>query len=250
MKITFMPQNIVIEGNPNKSLLQMAQENQIKIKSICNGKPSCAECRVKIIEGSGNVPPPGKEELNLIGTSYFIDNRRLSCQVRCFGSITVDLTEQMNKIDTQKKIKGVKTKDQKDVHAKQDTFILSDDEKAQAVQAAQAHPQPENRQENRPPQQNRPPNENRPPQQNRAPNENRQQNQNKPDNRNNRPQNQNKPPQQNKPDNRGQQNNNNNRPPKKQDNRPDIRAQNQNNLNNQKPAEPATKPVDQKENKE
>jgi ferredoxin len=227
MKITFMPQNIVIEGNPNKSLLQMAQENQIKIKSICNGKPSCAECRVKIIEGSGNVPPPGKEELNLIGTSYFIDNRRLSCQVRCFGSVTVDLTEQMNKIDTQKKIKGVKTKDQKDVHAKQDTFILSDDEKAQAVQAVQANhqhenkqgPKPEHRQENRP--------------------------------------HQNKPQQQNKPDNRNNQNNNNNnnnrqdnRPPKKPDNRPDIRAQNQNNMNNQKPANTNVKLVDNKDSKE
>ena len=115
MKIKFMPMNIEIDVNPNKSLLQMAQENQIKIKSICNGKPSCAECRVKITEGSSNVPPPGKEELNLIGTSYFIDNRRLSCQVRCFGSITVDLTEQLAKVDTQKKIKGVKAKDQKDM---------------------------------------------------------------------------------------------------------------------------------------
>lgn len=231
MKITFMPQNIVIEGNPNKSLLQMAQENQIKIKSICNGKPSCAECRVKITEGSGNVPPPGKEELNLIGTSYFIDNRRLSCQVRCFGSITVDLTEQMNKIDTQKKIKGVKTKDQKDVHAKQDTFILSDDERAQAAQAAAQGPKPEHRQENRPPSQN----------------------QNRPQQNNNRPPNQNKPQQQGKPDNRNNQNNNSrpdNRPPKKPDNRPDIRAQNQNNMNTPKPADQNAKPVDNKDSKE
>lgn len=227
MKITFMPQNIVIEGNPNKSLLQMAQENQIKIKSICNGKPSCAECRVKITEGSGNVPPPGKEELNLIGTSYFIDNRRLSCQVRCFGSITVDLTEQMNKIDTQKKIKGVKTKDQKDVHAKQDTFILSDDERKHQAQLAQAQAQQENKQgpklEHR--------NENRPQQQNRT-------------------QNQNKPQHQNKPDNRNNNNRQDNRPPKKPDNRPDIRAQNQNNMNHQKPADNNAKAADNKDSKE
>lgn len=225
-----MPQNIVIEGNPNKSLLQMAQENQIKIKSICNGKPSCAECRVKILEGSGNVPPPGKEELNLIGTSYFIDNRRLSCQVRCFGSITVDLTEQLTKVDTQKKIKGVKAKDQKDMHAKQDTMILSGVDNPQTPEPKPQHqgPKPEHRQENR------------------------QQNQNKPDNRNeNRPQNQ------NKPDNRNNQNQNNqnnnrqdNRPPKKPDNRPDIRAQNQNNMNNQKPADTNAKPVDNKDSKE
>lgn len=129
MKIKFMPQNIEIEGDSSKSILKLAQENGIKIKSICNGKPSCAECRVKITEGIANIQPPGKEELNLIGTSYFIDGRRLSCQVKCFGSVTVDLTEQLQKSDTQKKIKGVKSKDQKDIHAKQDTFILSDNEK-------------------------------------------------------------------------------------------------------------------------
>lgn len=158
MKIKFMPQNIEIEGNPNKSLLQMAQENQIKIKSICNGKPSCAECRVKITEGSSNVPPPGKEELNLIGTSYFIDNRRLSCQVRCFGSITVDLTEQLSKVDTQKKIKGVKSKDQKDMHAKQDTMILSGVDNPQ-----ENKPQNQSKPDNRNNQNNNNNNNNRPP---------------------------------------------------------------------------------------
>ncbi len=131
MKIKFMPQNIEIEANPLKSLLQLAQENQIKIKSICNGKPSCSECRIKILEGQNNTMPPAQEELNLIGTSYFIDGRRLSCQVKCFGSMTIDLSEQMNKIDSHKKIKGVKTKDQKDIQAKQDTFILSGHEKKQ-----------------------------------------------------------------------------------------------------------------------
>ena len=127
-----MPQNIEIEGDSSKSILKLAQENGVKIKSICNGKPSCAECRIKILEGVENIQPPGKEELNLIGTSYFIDQRRLSCQVKCYGSVTVDLTEQINKTETQKKIKGIKNKDQKDIHAKQDTFILSGSEKEKA----------------------------------------------------------------------------------------------------------------------
>lgn len=124
-----MPDNIEVAVDPKKSIMEIAHENGIKIKSICNGKPSCAECRVKIIEGTSNIPEPGKEEISLIGTNYFIDGRRLSCQVHCFGSVTVDLTEQLTKTNTQKKIKGVRTQDQKDMKAKQDTFILSDDEK-------------------------------------------------------------------------------------------------------------------------
>jgi 2Fe-2S ferredoxin len=143
-KIKFLPQNIEVPVDPEKSLLKIAQENGVKIKSICNGTPSCAECRVKIVEGDQSVPPPSKAELNLIGTSYFLDGRRLSCQVRCFGSVTVDLTEQVNKVDTQKKVKGVKFKDQKDIHAKQDTLILVDDPKAAKEQA----PAPQNQNQN------------------------------------------------------------------------------------------------------
>ena len=117
---------VEIPVDPTKSLLQLATENNIKIKSICNGVPSCSECRIKIVEGAHCVPEPSKAELNLIGTTYYLDGRRLSCQVRCFGSITVDMTEQLNKTDTQKKIKGLRVKDQKEVHAKQDTMILAE----------------------------------------------------------------------------------------------------------------------------
>lgn len=125
MKIKFIPQNIELEGNPDKTLLQLAQENGISIKSICNGVPSCAECRIRIVEGDHVVPPPGLAELNLIGTSYYLDGRRLSCQVRCLGSMTIDMTEQIGRMDSIKKVKGVKLREQRDVQAKQDTLVLS-----------------------------------------------------------------------------------------------------------------------------
>ncbi len=132
MKIKFMPQNIECDVDPSKSLLDIARANGIKIKSICNGVPSCAECRVRILEGENSIPEPGKAELSLIGTSYHLDGRRLSCQVRCFGPVTVDLTEQLAKVDTQKKVRGFRQKDQKEVSAVQDTMILN---KPEAVPA-------------------------------------------------------------------------------------------------------------------
>lgn len=125
MKIKFMPQNVEADVDPSKSLMKIAMEAGLKIKSICGGVASCGECRVKIIEGDNSIPEPGKPELNLIGTSYFLDGRRLSCQVRCFGSVTVDLTEQLNKVDTQKKVRGFRSKDTKELSAVQDTMILS-----------------------------------------------------------------------------------------------------------------------------
>jgi ferredoxin len=97
MKVKFVPQNIELEINPGQSVLDLAQQNDIHIQSVCKGIPSCAECRVYIKEGDHNVMPPQPKELELIGTAYFIDQRRLSCQLRCFGDVTIDLTEQIEK---------------------------------------------------------------------------------------------------------------------------------------------------------
>lgn len=97
MKVKFLPQNVEYEIELNESVLHLAQRNDIHIQSVCKGIPSCAECRIQIKAGEHNVPPPGSKELNLIGTAYYVDQSRLSCQLRCFGDIEVDLTEQIEK---------------------------------------------------------------------------------------------------------------------------------------------------------
>lgn len=97
MKVKFVPQNVEFEIKPGESVMHVAQDNGLYVKSVCKGVPSCAECRVRVIEGEHNVLPPGSEELALIGTGHFIDRRRLSCQLKCFGDITVDMTEQLEK---------------------------------------------------------------------------------------------------------------------------------------------------------
>lgn len=125
MKIKFLPQNIEVEGSPDKTLLQIAIDNKVEIRSICKGVLTCAECRVRIVEGENNVLPPTKAELSMIGTSHFIDGRRLSCQVRCFGDVTVDLTEQLEKSANQtKKIRGFRTSKNMDSKAVNDTMLL------------------------------------------------------------------------------------------------------------------------------
>lgn len=75
----------------------LAHDNGITIHSTCNGMPSCAECRVKVVDGDWNLNPPSRKELGLIGTGYYIDQRRLSCQMLCFGDVTVDVAEQLEK---------------------------------------------------------------------------------------------------------------------------------------------------------
>lgn len=126
MKVKVKPLNVEFESTPDKSLKQLCLENGVQIKSTCRGIPQCAECRIKIEDGEYNVLPPTKAEINLIGSSYFVDQRRLSCQVRCFGDITIDVTEQLEKVETQnKKIRGFKPKHQVESHAVQDTMVLA-----------------------------------------------------------------------------------------------------------------------------
>lgn len=134
MKIRFVPTGQEIEGTPDKTLLQLCVDNKIEIRSICKGVPSCAECRVKLVEGEANVLPPTKAELSLIGSSYYLDQRRLSCQLRCFGDVTVDLTDQIEAQNNQnKKVRGFRVQGQKgqslESKAVQGTMVLEESTK-------------------------------------------------------------------------------------------------------------------------
>lgn len=97
MKVKFLPMDVELEIKPGQSVMTLAHQNNIHISSVCNGMPSCAECRVRVVENDHNVIPPSPKELSLIGNGYFLDQRRLSCQLQCFGDITVDVTEQIER---------------------------------------------------------------------------------------------------------------------------------------------------------
>lgn len=132
MKIKLLPSNQEIDNDPNKTLLQVCLDNKIELKSICKGVPSCAECRVKVVSGENNLIPPAKAELSLIGTSYYLDGRRLSCQARAFGDVTLDITDHLNKDDnSNKKLRGFRAQGpQVESKAIQGTLVLEESTKA------------------------------------------------------------------------------------------------------------------------
>ncbi len=102
MKVKFLPSGEEHEIEANESILHLAQKVGLHIQSVCKGIPSCAECRVQIKEGEHHVLPPNKKEIDLIGTAHYVDLSRLSCQLRCFGDVTVDLSEQIEKQERNK----------------------------------------------------------------------------------------------------------------------------------------------------
>ncbi len=97
MKVKFLPSGEEHEIESNETILHLAQRCGLYIQSVCKGIPSCAECRVQLVEGEHHVLPPSKKELSLIGTAHYVDLSRLSCQLRCFGDVIVDLSEQVEK---------------------------------------------------------------------------------------------------------------------------------------------------------
>jgi ferredoxin len=163
VKVKFMPQNIELEIRPDQSVMNLAHENNIPIRSVCNGMPSCAECRVRLIDGEYNVPPPSRKELNLIGTGHFIDQRRLSCQLFCFGDITVDLAEQLEKEGegpVPKKFLARANKERVEDYNSVGGVLIEQDEALIKQAEAEAHQQAERRPEGQ--QQRRPQGERRP----------------------------------------------------------------------------------------
>ncbi len=97
MKITFLPQNISTEITSGKSVMDIAREKKLPVSSSCNGMCTCAECRIYVVKGEAHILPPSTKEMELIGGGYYIDNRRLACQLFCFGDVTVDLSEQVER---------------------------------------------------------------------------------------------------------------------------------------------------------
>ncbi|MCA9521447.1 MAG: 2Fe-2S iron-sulfur cluster binding domain-containing protein [Myxococcales bacterium] len=78
--IRFIPQNVEIEVCSETSVLAAAQKAGLSIATICNGKASCSECRIKIHDGEDNMSPIVFKEKEHLGNLYFITKERLACQ--------------------------------------------------------------------------------------------------------------------------------------------------------------------------
>ena len=135
-KVTFLPNNVEFEIDSNQSVLELSQEKKIPIRFSCNGVPSCAECRIRIVEGEENVNPPSKKEVELIGNVSFVDSRRLACQLFCFGDVKVDLSDHLKESSAEEgssdlQQEGTEKDSEKTSSANnkiQDTFALDEDE--------------------------------------------------------------------------------------------------------------------------
>ena len=127
MKLKFIPQNVEVDVDPGKTVLEISRELGFPVQSSCNGLCACGDCRVLVPEGENCLLPPSNKELKLIGPGRYIDQRRLACQLYCFGPVTVDLSEQEKRAKrgkiSQQFLKKAKKNSPEETYSKQDILI-------------------------------------------------------------------------------------------------------------------------------
>lgn len=77
-----------IETDSGSSLLSTLADNGIHLSSACGGKGSCAQCRVQVPSGGGEILPTEKVHFS---RKEIKDNWRLGCQVKIKDNIDIKL---------------------------------------------------------------------------------------------------------------------------------------------------------------
>lgn len=78
----------VIETNSGKSLLSTLSDENVHLPSACGGKGSCAQCKVQVIEGGGDILPT--EQVHFSRREQK-DHWRLGCQVKVKDNIKISV---------------------------------------------------------------------------------------------------------------------------------------------------------------
>ncbi|MCA9690526.1 MAG: 2Fe-2S iron-sulfur cluster binding domain-containing protein [Myxococcales bacterium] len=96
--ITFIePEGVrVIEASPGQTLLEIAEENGVKMGSACGGVCACSSCHCWIRAGLNTLPEMEEDEEDRLDMGFDVrPYSRLGCQVRVArDDLTVELTEE------------------------------------------------------------------------------------------------------------------------------------------------------------
>jgi adenylate cyclase len=72
------------------SILEASRWAAIPHTSVCGGRGRCSTCRVRIVEGADELPPPGEAEVRTLARIGNPVAVRLACQVRPRGDVRVE----------------------------------------------------------------------------------------------------------------------------------------------------------------
>ena len=71
------------------SVLEASRSHHVPHLSMCGGRARCSTCRVRIVAGGDQCPPPAQNELDTLKRIHAPEGTRLACQLRPQGNVTV-----------------------------------------------------------------------------------------------------------------------------------------------------------------
>jgi len=77
-------EDVVVEAQVGKSILEVAQENEIDLEGACDGSMACSTCHVVFEQKHFDVlPKPEEEEEDMLDLAFGLtDTSRLGCQIK------------------------------------------------------------------------------------------------------------------------------------------------------------------------
>lgn len=78
--------------SPGGKLLNVLADNKLYVSSACGGGGTCAQCKVKVTEGGGDLLPT---ELSMISRGEAKEGVRLSCQVAIKRDMQIEVPEEV-----------------------------------------------------------------------------------------------------------------------------------------------------------
>ncbi len=83
------PGDLKVRTAPGPTLLELSRMNGIPHTAVCGGRARCSTCRVRVIEGQDNLPPPGSAEEAVLNRIEAGEDVRLACQIKPGSDICV-----------------------------------------------------------------------------------------------------------------------------------------------------------------
>jgi 2Fe-2S ferredoxin len=89
-RIRFLPQDVEIEVEEGKTLLDAALDNNIRIDHNCGGNCACSTCHVIIEEGFDSLGEMSEDEEDMLDEAENLtDTSRLACQCKVVQDLVV-----------------------------------------------------------------------------------------------------------------------------------------------------------------
>ncbi len=83
--VRFMPDNVTIESEPGRTLLDIALDAGVFIPAACGGAGGCGQCKVKVVSGTVESPETGK-----ISQAAKAEGYTLACQSHVKDDVVVE----------------------------------------------------------------------------------------------------------------------------------------------------------------